>query len=178
VDATRLLEPDDAPALAELLRASRDFLAPWEPVRRDDYFTVDGQRAVVRDALARYGQGTMLPHVILNGSGAVTGRVNVNDMVRGAFQSGNLGYWVSAADNGRGLATAAVRHIIDVSFGELGLHRLQAGTLLHNVGSQRVLERNGFVRFGMAPAYIRIAGQWQDHFLYQLVRSEGDSTCG
>jgi ribosomal-protein-alanine N-acetyltransferase len=178
VDATRLLEPDDAPALAELLRASRDFLAPWEPIRGDDYFTVDGQRAVVRGALARYGQGTMLPHVILNESGQVAGRMNVNDIVRGAFQSGNLGYWVNAADNGRGLATAAVRHTIDVSFGELGLHRLQAATLLHNVGSQRVLERNGFVQFGMAPAYIRIAGQWQDHFMYQLVRSEGGSACG
>ena len=52
---------------------------------------------------------------------------------------------------------------------ELGLHRIQAGTLLHNVRSQRVLERTGFVRFGMAPAYLNIAGQWQDHALYQIV---------
>ena len=52
---------------------------------------------------------------------------------------------------------------------ELGLHRIQAGTLLHNVRSQRVLERTGFVRFGVAPAYLSIAGQWQDHALYQIV---------
>jgi [ribosomal protein S5]-alanine N-acetyltransferase len=59
--------------------------------------------------------------------------------------------------------------MIRVAFEELGLHRIQAGTLLHNVRSQRVLERNGFVRFGVAPACLNIAGQWQDHALYQIV---------
>jgi len=71
--------------------------------------------------------------------------------------------------NCRGLASAAVRHIIQVAFGELGLHRIQAETLPHNVRSQRVLERTGFTRFGMAPAYLRIAGRWQDHIMWQLV---------
>jgi ribosomal-protein-alanine N-acetyltransferase len=63
-----------------------------------------------------------------------------------------------------------VRDIIVVAFGELGLHRIQAATLLHNLRSQRVLERNGFVRFGVAPAYLNIAGKWQDHALYQVVK--------
>ena len=31
-------------------------------------------------------------------------------------------------------------------------HRLEAGTLLHNTGSQRVPERNGFTRFGVVPS--------------------------
>ena len=33
------------------------------------------------------------------------------------------------------------------------------------------LERSGFARFGMAPNYLHIAGQWQDHVLYQLLNS-------
>ena len=65
---------------------------------------------------------------------------------------------VSACDR-RGLATAAVRGIIGTAFSELGLHRIQAGTLLRNTGSQRVLERNGFVRIGVAPRYLMIAGR-------------------
>jgi ribosomal-protein-alanine N-acetyltransferase len=35
------------------------------------------------------------------------------------------------------------------------------------VRSQRVLEHNGFLRFGLAPQYLRIAGRWQDHVLFQ-----------
>lgn len=52
---------------------------------------------------------------------------------------------------------------------ELRLHRLEASTLLHNIGSQRVLEKAGFERIGMAPKYLRIAGEWQDHALFQII---------
>ena len=131
--------------------------------------TVEGQRAAIRSGLERYERGTTFPSVILGDSGRIVGRITLNDIVRGPFQSCHLGYGVSAAANGRGLATSAVRDIIRVAFEELGLHRIQAGTLLHNVASQRVLERNGFVRFGVAPAYLCIAGRWQDHALYQIV---------
>jgi [ribosomal protein S5]-alanine N-acetyltransferase len=54
-------------------------------------------------------------------------------------------------------------------FGELHLHRIEAGTLLQNVASQRVLKRNGFVCFGVAPGYLKIAGVWQDHAIYQAL---------
>ena len=165
----RLLTLDDVPALVRLYRENQEFLAPWEPVRDDDFYTVDGHRAVVESALARYEQGSAYPCVILNAAGTVAGRVNLNEIVHGAFQSANLGYWVSQADSGRGLATAAVREIVAVAFGTLGLHRVQAGTLLHNHGSQRVLERNGFTRIGFAPAYLKIAGRWQDHLLFQVI---------
>jgi [ribosomal protein S5]-alanine N-acetyltransferase len=172
VRATRLVTLDDAPALAELLQINRAFLAPWEPARDDDYYTVAGQSAVLASALGRYEQGTTLPSVILDESGRVAGRITLSDIVRGPFQSCHLGYWVSEAENGRGLATSAVRDITRVAFEELGLHRIQAATLLHNVGSQAVLERNGFVRFGVAPAYLNIAGEWQDHALYQIVNAD------
>jgi len=169
VPATRLVTLDDAPVLAELLRVNHDFLAPWEPIRDDDSFTVEGQRTAIRSALERHRQGITMPSVILDESGRVVGRVTLNDIVRGAFQSCHLGYWLSAAANGRGLATAAVRDMIRLAFEDLGLHRIEAGTLLHNVRSQRVLERTGFVRFGVAPNYLKIAGEWQDHALYQIV---------
>ena len=169
MSVTRLIALDDAPALAKLLQANRDFLAPWDPVHGDDFFTEAGQLAEVRGSLSQYRQGTRLPRVIVGESGAVAGRINLNNIVRGAFQSGSLGYWVSAAENGRGLATAAVREVVQLAFRDLRLHRVEAGTLLHNVRSQRVLERNGFTRFGVAPGYIKIAGRWQDHVLYQLL---------
>ena len=47
-----------------------------------------------------------------------------------------------------------------------GLHRVEAGTLVHNRASQRVLEHCGFTRIGVAPRHVQIAGEWQDHVLY------------
>ena len=172
--STRLVTPDDAPILAELLQVNRDFLAPWEPSRPDSYFTVAGQRSDIQDALDRHAFGMTLPHVILDESGQVVGGIALNGIVRGSVQSCHVGYWVAAAHNGRGVATAAVREIKRVAFEELGLHRIQADILLHNHRSQRVLERNGFVRIGMAPSYLRIAGRWQDHLLFQTLNTAAE----
>lgn len=159
---------DDVPAITDLINTNRDFLAPWEPVRNEEYFTEEAQLAIVETGLAAYERGTAVPHVILD-DGELVGRINLNDIVRGPFQSCHLGYWVAQSANGRGVATAAAAAIARLAFEELGLHRIQAGTLVHNAASQKVLERNGFVRFGTAPQYLNIAGRWQDHVLFQLI---------
>jgi ribosomal-protein-alanine N-acetyltransferase len=165
---TRLIRLDDAAALAAAFRENWDFLAPWEPVRDAAYFTEAGQHEVIATLLRGHAEGTALPHVIVD-EGRLVGRITLNGIVRGPFQSASLGYWVAAARTGRGLATAAVREIARLAFDELHLHRLEAGTLLHNTASQKVLQRNGFVRFGTAPKYLRIAGEWQDHAMFQLL---------
>ena len=56
---------------------------------------------------------------------------------------------------------------VEAAFQEHGLHRLEAGTLLDNAGSQTVLRRNGFQEIGIAPRYLFIAGDWRDHLLFQ-----------
>ncbi len=170
--ACRLISPADAPALAALMRANREFLAPYEPLRGEDYFTAAGQLADIEVALTRQADGTALPWVILDDSGAIAGRITLNGIVRGAFQSASVGYWVSQAAGGRGVATAALRDIKAAAFGDLGLHRIQAETLLDNVASQRVLARNGFARIGLAPTYLKIAGSWQDCILYQVINAD------
>ncbi|WP_328994177.1 GNAT family N-acetyltransferase [Kribbella sp. NBC_01245] len=59
-----------------------------------------------------------------------------------------------------------------IAFDELGLHRIQAECIEHNLGSRRVLERVGFQQFGMAPKYLKIAGEWQDMLMFQLIRPD------
>ncbi|MEU9580879.1 GNAT family N-acetyltransferase [Streptomyces chilikensis] len=166
---TRLATLDDAEELAACLIRNRAFLGPWEPVRGDAYYTADGQRAVLAENLDLYARGVAVPLLIVDDGGRITGRLHVNNIVRGPFLSATLGYWVAREAGGRGLATAAVADAVRLAFDDLGLHRLEAGTLLHNVASQTVLRRNGFTPFGVAPRYLRIAGRWQDHVLFQLL---------
>jgi ribosomal-protein-alanine N-acetyltransferase len=159
----------DAAPLATLLRANREFLAPWSPARDDSYFTIEAQRAILRSELDVYAREAMVPLMILDENGQVTGRISLNGITRGAFQSASVGYWVSQSSNGRGLASAAVAEVVGLAFRGLGLHRLQAETLLRNAPSQRVLIRNGFRPFAVAPSYLKIAGEWQDHVLFHLL---------
>jgi ribosomal-protein-alanine N-acetyltransferase len=164
---TRVVSLGDAEALARQLSANRDYLAPWSPLQDEAYYTADGQREVLARQLTAYDRGAMLPLAILDPDGAVAGSINLNSIIRGAFQSASVGYWVSESRAGRGLASAAVADVAELAFGELGLHRIDAATLLHNTPSQRVLLRNGFRPFAVAESYIKIAGRWQDHILFQ-----------
>ncbi|MFD4422305.1 GNAT family N-acetyltransferase [Agromyces sp. NPDC058484] len=169
---TRLLSIDDAPRLAQLQADGREFFAPWDPVRENSHYTTEGQAEVIRRVRADHGRGVALPQVILDEAGDVVGRVTLNGIVRGPFQSCSVGYWVAPEANGRGYATDALRAITALAFGDLGLHRVQAETLRHNQWSQRVLARVGFRPIGMAPRYLKIAGEWQDHDLFQLLVEE------
>ncbi|MBN9106435.1 MAG: GNAT family N-acetyltransferase [Propionibacteriaceae bacterium] len=163
----RQLVPSDAVALAELVQRNRAFLDPWEPVRPEEYFTLDGQREAVEYGLSRQADGAGYSQVILDETGAVAGRINLNNIVRGPFQSASVGYWLSEDAGGRGLATRAVVEMVGIAFGRLGLHRVEAGTIPENHRSQAVLRRAGFERFGYAVAYLNIAGRWRDHLLFQ-----------
>ena len=167
----RLVHPDDAPALAALLVVNRKALAPWDPVRPEAFYTVEGQRRALADALRYHASGEAYPGLVLV-DGEPAGRVNLNNVVHGAFRSTDLGYWVDVARQGRGVATRAVAAVVAVAFDELGLHRVQAGTLVHNHASRRVLARNGFAEIGLAPRYLSIAGRWQDHVLHQLLADD------
>lgn len=171
---THLVTVSDAPALTALYWANREFLAPWEPLRDAEFYTERAQRAVIERQLDSYERGLCIPHVILDAGGQIAGRINLNNVVRGAFQSCSAGYWVSQSANGRGLATAALGEMTGLAFGAFGLHRVEAATLPHNAASQRVLERNGFARIGIAPEYLSIAGRWQDHLLFQRIATRDD----
>lgn len=166
---TRPLLLDDAPALATVLTQNRAFLAPWQPRRTDAYFSVDGQRRATAAVLDQQAAGLAVPLAIDDAGGALVGAITLTSVIRGAFQSCSVGYWLAEPAQGRGLATTAVREAVALAFGELRLHRVQGETLVHNARSQRVLERVGFVQYGRAPSYLSIAGSWQDNVLYQLI---------
>ena len=89
--------------------------------------------------------------------------------MRGPLQSAIVSYWLDEARNGHGLATRAVGALVEIAFGELELHRLEAGTLVDNLASQRVLEKNGFERYGLARRFLLIGGEWRDHVLFERI---------
>lgn len=164
----RLIQDTDAEALAAAYERNRAYLEPWDPVRPEGFFTSAWQAAEIPRQLADFASGELLPLVLASDS-EILGRVTVSGVTRGVFQSGRLGYWIDENAAGRGTMSAAVRSTREIARDDFGLHRLEAGTLLHNRASQRVLENAGFERIGIAPLYLCIAGRWQDHVLFQTI---------
>jgi ribosomal-protein-alanine N-acetyltransferase len=148
------------------LRLANDaMLAPYEPDRGADWLTVEGQRTWIAAE----------PHVrfaVVDDAGAIAGTISLSNISGGFLLSANVGYWVAQDRQGRGLATRAVAEIVRVAYDELGLHRVEAGTLVDNVASQRVLEKNGFTRIGVARKHLLIAGEWRDHILFERLADD------
>lgn len=164
----------DAEAIAALRREGRDYLAPWEPDKGEASYTAEGVRTAIEGAFARAEAGTGLTYAIEH-ENLLVGQLFLNSIVCGPFfRSCSVGYWVAKSAAGRGIATEAVRLAKQTAFDGLGLFRIQAETLVENHASQKVLQRNGFEPIGMAPAYLKIAGRWQDHLLFQVLNPEMD----
>jgi RimJ/RimL family protein N-acetyltransferase len=90
-----------------------------------------------------------------------------------------IGYSVLPEWRGRGYATRALRLISRWAFTEAGIARLTAGTHPDNKASQRVLERAGFRREGLARDRLPAAdGGRIDDVLYGLVPGDLPTTPG
>ncbi|MEO8778893.1 MAG: GNAT family N-acetyltransferase [Rhodanobacter sp.] len=167
----RLPERADAPNLLRYRLENRERLAPWEPLRAADYYTLEQCRQVAVDAreVALLDRG--YPLVLLDpDEQEIRGSVALSNVMRGPFQACLLGYGIGARWHGTGLMHEALEATLAWAFDELDLHRVMANYLPHNERSARLLARLGFEREGYARAYLKIAGQWQDHVLAAKVR--------
>ena len=102
--------------------------------------------------------------------GRLVGRVNLTAVRRAHYQYADLGYRIGGHDGGRGLASKAVALCLEQAFGTHGLRRIEAVARPENQGSVRVLERNGFARFGHSRLSFELGGRWFDRLLFERHR--------
>ena len=99
---------------------------------------------------------------------ALVGQVTVQNVVRGAFHSGTVGYWVDESVAGKGVMSTAVALVVDHCFGPVGLHRVEANVRPENTPSLRLVEKVGFRPEGERSRYLFIDGAWRDHLGFAL----------
>jgi [ribosomal protein S5]-alanine N-acetyltransferase len=167
-----LLQLQDADELLQLRLRNKVQHQPFEPLREDVYFTLESQKQLVGQRLedARQDRAYMFGIFLLDGK--LIGQVTISNVVRGVGQYADIGYFIDHEVQGKGYTSAAVGLILEYAFRALALHRVQACILLHNEGSRRVLEKNGFQAEGIARRFIKINGQWQDHRTYAILADD------
>jgi ribosomal-protein-alanine N-acetyltransferase len=160
----------DVPELRRALRQNETHLRPWSvaPVAGEDAASLTSvSRAVLRHRREwKQGQAYVLLITPRDDERIIIGRVALGGVLRGAFQNGYLGYWIDADRQGQGLMTEAVRAATGFALSVAGLHRVQAAVMPRNTGSQRVLDKAGYRREGLAARYLCIAGTWEDHLIF------------
>jgi len=77
-----------------------------------------------------------------------------------------IGYVLLDEFKGRGVMTEAVRMICKEAFENLGILRISASVYSPNIASQRVLEKNGFIREGIMKNSVIKNGKVYDLYIY------------
>ena len=79
------------------------------------------------------------------------------------YMIGDKRYW------GAGIASEAVQLVSDYALHRLNLNKVEAGVVAGNIGSVKVLEKNGFKQYGTIPEHYWLEGKYHDvHRFYKL----------
>jgi ribosomal-protein-alanine N-acetyltransferase len=172
----------DAAAWSEVRIRNEAWLAPWEgrPESQPAASWPERHSAAVfaimlRNARREARAGRSLPLAVVY-DGRLAGQVTASNVIRGAFDSASVGYWVDGAVAGRGVMPTALALLVDHCFDAVGLHRIEANIRPENEASRRVVEKLGFREEGIRELYLFIDGAYRDHLSYALtIEDLGDS---
>lgn len=158
---------------AALRERSRQFLTPWEPTWPYDALTRRAFRRRIKQYRAETRQGTSYSFLVFRqDDGVLMGGVTLSNLRRGVAQTASLGYWIGEPFVRQGYMTDALAAVLDFSFGQLKLNRVEAACLPNNAASKALLLKSGFTEEGYAREYLRINGRWQDHLLFGILRDD------
>jgi len=167
----RRYRPQDIPALHAAALESVDEVHRWLPWCHADYSIREAEQWILsRDAAWQQGQEYSFAMIDLETDQFAGGcALNQIDPLR---MRANLGYWVRTSCTARGLATAATRLLAEFGFEELKLQRIEIVAALDNIASQRVAQKAGAVREGIARARLRIHDRPYDAVCFSLIPND------
>lgn len=159
---------------ARVRGAGRAAIEPYEPLWPDDCLSAEFFKKRLARQISDWQAGRCYSFLLFSQKGTIDaqehliGGININNVVRGAAWFASAGYWLAPVHHGNGYMGEGLALVLDFAFNEIGLHRMNASCLPENTPSLRLLERTGFREEGLAPRYLKIAGEWRDHKLFGL----------
>lgn len=135
--------------------------------RHPTFYTLHGVSSHIAEYLEAHARGKWHPCVILHGDDIV-GRANLKD-IDAASASAEVGYRIAEHAAGKGLATRAVQHLIELARSQWQLARLKADVTANNAASGRVLEKCGFVQGQHHPRLAYVNGDWIEGYQFARV---------
>jgi ribosomal-protein-serine acetyltransferase len=167
----------DAAPLHAAIEETLSELVPWLPWARPEHSRTDTRR-YLRAARAAWGRRSSFEFVLEErATGRLLGMTSLHriDWTR---RCAGIGYWVRRSAWSSGYATEAADAALAHAFDALLLHRVEALVALANKPSQRVVEKLGFTREGVAREAEFIDGRFLDHFQYSRLESDPRPAAG
>ena len=160
------LTAEDIPAIFAL--HSFDEVAAYNTIG------IPKNEAVTRDLFAQKIDPENNHHlgwVIRNQNNSFVGEISLI-FAADRFKKAEISYSIHPKYWGKGLATEAVKKVVELGFNTFLLHRIEAGVAVENGKSIRVLEKVGMKREGRHREILPLKTGWSDNFSYAILLSD------
>ncbi|MDO6541359.1 GNAT family N-acetyltransferase [Photobacterium sanguinicancri] len=160
-----LVHPALAMKYATVVEANRDYLSQWMAwaphVKTEDDF-----KAFVKNSLLDYANGKSMVCAI-EYQGVLVGNIAFNT-IKPELKMVEIGYWLDARYQGRGIMTRCCQAMIDIAFNHLKVEKVQISAAKDNYSSRGVCERLGMNLEGVITNKEVVSGRILDHAVYGL----------
>ncbi|WED25250.1 GNAT family N-acetyltransferase [Vibrio sp. DW001] len=165
-----LVRQKDAEALLKFEVDNKRWFEEHVPSREDRFYSLSGVKQQISDFLIEYDNGLMYPMLIKNDIGTICGRINLH-RIDDKREHGEMGYRIGRSYTSQGVASSAVRKLLTLLTKTSGLKYVNAIALVSNVGSNKILTKNGFHLVQRQCNYTELNGHMEDANQYQRVLS-------
>ena len=163
------LEEKDAIPIFALVQANRQHLRKWLPWV-DATQTVDDEAAFIRNVrMQQEGNGSFTCGIWYRG--LVAGTIGYH-MIDWMTRKVEIGYWLGAQFQGRGLITRTCAELLRYAFDELHLNKVEIRCATGNTKSCAIPERLGFTREGVIRQSEWLYDHYEDLVLYGMLARE------
>jgi ribosomal-protein-serine acetyltransferase len=164
----RLLEERHIEEYFALIERNKEYLREWVAVEAYEG-SVETLRAYLKQRLLQFVNGEGY-HLGIWYQDALVGILDYRMNWRNCKVE--LGYWLDAAMQGKGIVTQACRTMVRHAFEEHKVHKVEISCAIDNPRSRAVAERLGFLQEGILRQVVRLHNRYVDGVFYGLLVDE------
>jgi ribosomal-protein-serine acetyltransferase len=170
-DTLELNFPDESRAgeLFELIDANREYLRQWLPWLDNNKYlqnTID----FIKLSRKQYSDNLALNLAVCFRS-KIAGIISLHRF-DWPNRSAHIGYWLGEKYQGKGLITRSCQGLLDYSFSDMGLNRVDIRCAPANSRSRAIPQRLGFKEEGVLRQMEWLYEHFVDHVVYSMLRDE------
>jgi ribosomal-protein-serine acetyltransferase len=166
-----LAHPSHAKEVFEIVNRNRELFGQWF-LWVEHTESVEDSRKFLEGTLKEYANQESITCMVFY-CNQLVGNVSLFDIGKGyGIRGAEIGYWLDAKIQGKGIIHRAVKKMLDIGFNEYELDKIYIRCDVPNKASAKVAKKLSFIHEGRLRASSKVNGIVNDMDIYGLLREE------
>lgn len=170
----KILREDAAEKVLDFYEENKEIFERYELDRERNFYTKAHQAALLRCEYNLILRLQLVRFWVFEKENPkrIIGTFSFHNIRQSAYMDCELGYKFHQDVWGKGYARESIQRGIEIMFGELEMHRMEALVMPENEPSKHLLKALGFELEGVKRQNVKLHGVWCDHEVYSLLNEK------